>query len=349
MGADADRLKAQHDMRDIIQESLGPPVTSKHNESTWPCPFHDERTVGGFHVYEDGYKCFSCQAQGDIFDWFQNFLYLDFKATLAQLNGGDMPTGVVDPREIQRQADVRAQATAERLEAQIQTAQEALADLRDARKWVQYHDQLDEISRDLWRERGIRDDFWIDYWKLGYNPEYQMFQKDGEGWHVVHKSPALTIPVWGHDWQVNNIKHRLLIPGEYAKYMQEKRGVKANTFVAEPTLKSGPAIVVEGEIKAMVTFQTYDDPNMQVFGVPSATPEDYALQELADYDPLYLIMDPDTYDDNNGQVPVVRLADKLGKDRVRHLRLTDKVDDMILEYNLGKTWLRSCVAQARPM
>lgn len=349
MGADGDRLKEQHDMRDVIQKDLGAPVTSKHNESTWPCPFHDERTVGGFHVYADGYKCFSCQAQGDIFDWFSNYHYLDYKATLAHLNGGEMPASDFDPRAAQKLAEERARKTAERLELEIENAQAALADLREAQKWVEYHDQLDEISRDLWRKRGIRDDFWIDYWKLGYNPEYQMWRKQDGNWNVIHTSPSLTIPVWGHNWQVNNIKHRLLVPGDYAKYMQEKRGVKAQSFVAEPTLNSGPAIVVEGEIKAMVTYQTYDDPNMQVFGLPSATPDEYALQELAKYDPLYLIMDPDTYDKKGDVVPVVRLANALGRGRVRHLRLTDKVDDMILEYNLDKTWLRSCVNQARPM
>jgi hypothetical protein len=349
MGNDAVRLKEQFDMRAVVAESLGPPLASKHNEDMWECPFHDESSVGGFHVYKDGYHCFSCKAQGDVFDWYREYMYLNFKQTLAKLNGGEMPEGDFDPREAQRLADKRAAEQERRLKEQIETAQEALDDLRKARKWVSYHDNLNEISRDLWRLRGITDDYWIDFWKLGFNDEYKMFQKKDSEWVCVHKSPSLTIPVWGHDWNINNIKHRLIEPGAYAKYMQEKKGVKAQSFVAEPSLSSGPAIVVEGEIKAMVSFTTYDDPNMQVFGLPSATPDDYALRELANYDPLYLIMDPDTYEKKGGVVAITRLAKKLGIERVRHLRLTEKVDDMIVEYGLDKPWLRSCIAQARPM
>lgn len=349
MGNDAVRIKQQFDMREVVADSLGPPKRSKPSEDTFECPFHDEKTIGGFHVWEDGYHCFSCGAEGDIFTWYREYMYMDFKATLAKLNGGEMPEGDFDPREAQRLADQKAARTARKLEEQIQTAQEALEDLRKAQKWVSYHDALDEISRDLWHDRGIADDYWIDYWKLGYNSEYKMYQKVDDLWVVAHKSPTLTIPVWGHNWQVNNIKHRLLIPGDFAKYMQEKKGVKAQSFVAEPSLSKGPAIIVEGEIKAMVSFLTYDDPNMQVFGLPSATPDDYALQEILNYDPLYLIMDPDTYEKKGGVVAITRLADKLGKERVRHLRLTEKVDDMIVDYGLDKAWLRSCIAQARPM
>lgn len=344
MGQDIERLKATVDLRDEIGKVLTP-IHVEARLSKFPCTFHNERTPGAFTVYADGFHCFSCGAKGDVFDWLEHHYGMDLTEAIEYLDGGAPPS----PAEAARIAAVNAERQAQRLEEQIITAQEALDKLREAQKWLDYHRQLDAISRDLWRQRGIQDDFWMDEWKLGYNPEYKLWQKKGDDWQVVHKSPALTIPVWGHNWEVNNIKHRLLIPGDHPKYMQESKGVKAQSFIANPELCSGPAIVVEGEIKAMNTFITYDSDKMQVVGLPAAMPDDYALAELDCHDLLYLIMDPDTYNRrDDGTIPIVRLAEKLGRERVRHIRLNGKIDDMIIEYGLDKTWLRSVVNQARP-
>lgn len=350
MGVDAINLKEKYDMRDVVQKSLGPPIHTERKHSTWPCPFHNETSVGAFKVFADGYHCFSCKKQGDIFTWYQEVEQISFKETLSLLNGGQMPEGNWSQEEIEQAKRERAKREMEKLEEQLERAQDAVEQLRKEHKWTEYHEMLDPISRDLWRKRGITDDYWMDFWQLGFNPKYTIHQKQSGVWSAVHTSPSLTIPVWGHGSKVNNIKHRLLDPGEYAKYMQEKSGVKAQSFVAEPTFSGKDALVVEGEIKAMVAFLTYDDPNMQVFGLPSATPDDYALNELKDYDNLTIILDPDTYEKKNGErAPITSLIEKLGRERVRHLRLPDKVDDMIVNYGLDKTWLRSVVASARPV
>jgi hypothetical protein len=343
-----DILKQSLDCREIVQQDLGPPAKGGHNDWTFPCPFHAETSVGGFRVWADGYRCFSCGAQGDVFSWMTDYHHMSFMDGMKALNGGAMPD--FDPVERAKRAEANAKQVAERLEAQISKAQDALKELRSAQKWLEYHNNLDRTRRQLWEYRGIKDDFWVDYWKLGYAPEFKVWEHDGGQWKVKHTSPTLTIPIWNNSWELANLKHRLLsTPAGVPKYMQEKSGINAQPFIAEPDIKSGPAILVEGEIKAMVTFIANDDPDIQVFGIPSKNPSQDILDALKDYEPITMILDPDTYEkDADGKYPIVKVADMLGRSRCRHVRLLEKVDDMINNYALDSAWVRSVVSSAKP-
>lgn len=50
------------------------------------CPFHDEDTPSCMiYVNQDKYHCFGCQAQGDVIDFYQNYLEIEFDEALARL------------------------------------------------------------------------------------------------------------------------------------------------------------------------------------------------------------------------------------------------------------------------
>lgn len=340
-------LKAQFDLRNYIERDLGQPE-SRGAAWIWPCPFHGERTVGGFKVFKDGYKCFSCGTHGDIISWRMEYHDENFQQATAALNGGQS-LSQIDPIEAARRATERAKQAELELEQKIEQAQRALEELRKARTWLEYHTNTKSPSyswsRELWHERGI-DDFFIDFWQLGYCEDYTLWRKDCGEWLDWWHSPTLSIPIWSHGWQVNNVKHRLLnAPDRGGKYIQEKRGVPASPFIANPDLATGPLLLLEGEIKSMVGFIAIDNPDWQAAGLPGVTPDAAIYDQFADYEPVYICLDPDAY---TGSKPAIQSAvNAIGRDRCRVIWLPQKIDDAIIAGALNKAGLRRLITSAR--
>ena len=339
-------LKSRFDLRRYIEKDLGPP-NQTGSSYVWPCPFHNERTPGGFRVFKDGYKCFSCGAQGDIIDWRMERTGETFQQATAALNGGQA-LAPPDPVLTARRAAERAKQIELELQEKIEQAQKALKELRKARSWLEYHSNLQGDygwARELWKERGI-DDFFIDYWQLGYCEDYTLWRKDGPNWIDWWHSPTLSIPVWSEGWEISNVKHRLInAPDTGGKYIQEKRGIPAAPFIANPDLRHGPLLLVEGEIKSMVSFMTLNDPDWQAAGLPGVTPDPAIYEIFANYEPVYLCLDPDAY---QGTKPTIKNAiDAIGKDRTRVMWLPQKIDDAILAGALTKNGLYRLINSAR--
>src|SRR5690554_4161259 len=82
-------LKAQYDLRRIVEQDLGPAPMRGGGALLWRCPFHHERQGYSLAVWADGFRCFGkCQVSGDVFDWLQQYRRLSFQAALEAL--GDM-------------------------------------------------------------------------------------------------------------------------------------------------------------------------------------------------------------------------------------------------------------------
>ena len=290
------------------------------NEYSSSCP----NCGGVVHRGGDWPDRFRMFTDGKIRGWCRKCEYLWFP---------DMadPDWRPDAAEIAR----RAKEAEEALQRSIEQAQNALEELRGARRWLEYHEQMNENGRMNWNLRGLND-FWQDWWKLGYTVDFG-------------GSASLTIPIWGYDWQVNNIKHRLLAPNGNGKYIQEKRGIPAAPFVCNPDKKTGALLVCEGEIKSMVTFATIDADTIQVVGIPTATPNADMIAPFLDYDPIYICPDPDTFipPKRGAQSAAERLAELFGRERVRLIELPDKVDDLIVDGLLDKDGLRQAFKRAR--
>lgn len=68
------------------------------------CPFHDEKTPSCMvYVDQDRYHCFSCMADGDVIDFYKDFLDLEFDEALVQLS--DKLGIVLMDEEVGDQAD----------------------------------------------------------------------------------------------------------------------------------------------------------------------------------------------------------------------------------------------------
>ena len=217
---------------------------------------------------------------------------------------------------------------AEREEARRRSAELALANLRDSEQWEVYYQQLDVNGRAYWTERGIPAR-WIDFWQLGWNPQSR--------WGP----PTATIPLFGADWQVLNVKHRLIgndTPG--GKYRYELHGLPAPLFRSDPGASlTGHVVAVEGEVKAAVVKVTLNDAT-NVVGLPGATPPQSTLTELQEAERVTLIMDP------GAELEAERIACALGNERCRVLIPHTKIDDGILASKMTGHELHMLLAQA---
>jgi hypothetical protein len=333
--ADIIDIKARTDLRHQVAQDLGHPVRRTHNTWVWACPFHSEKTIGGFHVYKTRYKCYSCDAQGDIFDWRQHYHKETFSQAVSAL-GGEYKSD--NPIEKLMRDQARAEQALKDLALEIKRNAEAIHELRETMLWEKYHEQLDEQTRKLWRSRGIPDDL-QNYWCLGYSPDKRIWIGEKE-----YHTPSLTIPIWEPaNGSVVNIKHRLLNPPDpNDKYRPERAGLPQAIFTSALDMPiANRTLLTEGEIKAMVSFMAAEDPTLQVVGLPGKTPKQELVQQLDKCDPLYICMDPDATD------KAVTIATQLGKERCRLITLPEKIDDMILKYGLGAGWMRNIMRTAQ--
>lgn len=90
MEVDVRTLKAQVDLRRIVEQDLGPAPLRGGQALLWRCPFHQERQGYSLAVWADGFRCFGkCQMSGDVLDWLQRCRRLSFQEALRAL--GEMP------------------------------------------------------------------------------------------------------------------------------------------------------------------------------------------------------------------------------------------------------------------
>lgn len=326
---DIKAARLQYDCRLEVEKALGKPKGRTAKSWAWCCPFHSDGTPS-FHVYQEGYHCYGCGEHGDVFDWLAYWGKSSLKDVLKSHD--------IDPQaELQRKAEY-AEQQARRLEEEIAKAQKALTELREVQSWVEYHKHLDDDDgrpRTMWESRGVPE-WYQDWLKLGYDPSH-VFWAGAE-----YQSPTLTIPIYEpQTWNVLNVKHRLLgkISDQFGKYRPEKSGLPAQLFPASPDLPiSGKVFVVEGEVKAMVTWVTLGDAEAQVIGLPSKNPNEAMIKQLSACDDVTLCLDPDA-----DPLSVGRQIDT----RVRVMRLPDKIDDYIIANKLDGDWLKNQLRMAR--
>jgi DNA primase len=154
VAADFDRIKDEIRRRTDLAELVGQRVSLKKKGRNWTglCPFHDDRNPS-FSVTPDMgvYKCWSCGAQGDCFNWVMETQRVDFMEAmriLAQSAGIDIP-------------EFRAGDKGENEQMELAMA-EAQAFYRDELRG-------DKFASDYLHDRGL-DQATVDFWELGYGP-----------------------------------------------------------------------------------------------------------------------------------------------------------------------------------
>jgi len=233
---------------------------------------------------------------------------------------------------MKRLADARhAQAKAD-LEDKERRMEAARRELQVASKHLWYHQNMQNWGRDMWIERGL-DEGLQDWFTLGACDSFSV--------NANYQTPTLTIPIIGDDMQLLNIKHRLIHPQKpNDKYRPETSGLGAfPPLLAVPSMgyDGDLVIVVEGEIKAMVTWSRIDTMDIQVIGVGGKDSFMRLSDKLAGKK-VIVIPDP------NYEKEAAALAKKLSG---KILEVPMKIDDYLLETGIKGNNFHSLLRQAR--
>ena len=309
------------------------------NSDEWrgACPIHKSENKNGFALYQDKgkwyWRCYSGECGGgDVIDYIQKMNNCDF-STACRILGGET---VNNREEIARAAEDRANKAILQMEQDFAKYKLVLDELKQTQAWLKYYNNLqsDLNIRTLWSKRGIPDVF-QDIWQLGYCPSFTVSTQSGK-WNT----PTLTIPIFGEGNEPLTIRHRLLNPPTpNDKYRPEKPGLHSHPFIADPEngYKIDNVLVVEGEIKSMVTYLTIDDPNLQVIGIPGKNNFRNIESKLVGHN-VIILFDPDA---------TIQAFEAARKVAGRVVNLPMKVDDAINDGILNKHSLKRLLADAR--
>lgn len=320
-----------------IAEQAGAHFHKSNGEYRSACPLHGGTNKTAFSVFQSGdrwrWKCYSRDCGGgDVIDFVAAWQHTDPKGAYEWL-GGDQH---IAPDQARAMAEERAARAAAFANQKREEYEKALGDLRRARSWEIYctNRENNDAARELWRNRGIPDD-WQNYWSLGYDPDFA-YKHDDQLYH----SPSLTIPIFNGGDQPVNIRHRLLQPIDpQDKYRPDRPGLKALPFVADPVRVdlTDKALVVEGEIKAMVSYLWLNDDAFQVYGIPGKSSFGDLAARLKDRQ-VWILFDPDASD---------KARDAALQVDGRIIELTMKIDDALNGGMLNRAGLRTLMDMAR--
>ena len=101
-------IKHSYRMADILQR-----YGIRTARGMCSCPFHGGDSHPSMKVYRDGYKCFACNAHGDVVDFVRNMEHCDFKTAFAIL-GGTHEHDTAKMREIEKRRAAKEAEKAKR-------------------------------------------------------------------------------------------------------------------------------------------------------------------------------------------------------------------------------------------
>lgn len=284
------------------------------------CPLHGGHDASGFAIYRehgrDMWICFTDDCgSGDVIDFVKKWRGMDFTHACEFL-GGDVHS---DPLEMQRLARLRVENEKRDMEKSIARYQAALAELRFADKHVVYHDNMQQWARDMWTARGL-DESMQDFFTLGSCESFAI----GDGQY----SPTLTLPIFDEQEELLSIRHRLVKPiSPNDKYRPEGKGLGSPPFLAVPRMgyNGNLIIVMEGEIKAAVTWANIAESDVQTIGVAGRTNFTKLIEPLQKKN-VIVIPDPGAEKDAYGFAKSIH---------ARYLPMTEKIDDYILQTGIN--------------
>lgn len=200
-----------------------------------------------------------------------------------------------------------------------------------------YKHYMDNLSKSTYGKqylykRGFTSDEWNRWFGYGILEDYKC-----RGEHSTYYSPAITMPIIGQAFTVENVKLRVTEAHHPNDRFRNIYKTKAQ-HIHYPMRDNGIAnkvLVIEGEMKAnMVAMRGHV--NMQVVASQGMGIGARMIYTLENAEVVYLCLDPDTYQMNkHGKIPILETSKKIGLDRVRLVPCPVKVDDAILQgYNL---------------
>jgi hypothetical protein len=316
-------------LRQLVEQAGG----EVDNHGRCACPLHGGQNTNAFSVFrkdgKDYWKCHSGDCGGgDVIDFVRVWQGMNFKDACAFLHG-DV---ISDPIALEKSAAERLEkAKAEHEETRLKV-EARRHELQAAQKHLLYHEQRKQWARDMWTGRGL-DEGLQDFFTLGACENFSI--------SADYSTPTLTIPILDEDRLLLNIKHRLIKPLKANdKYRPETSGLGAfPPLLAIPEMgyDGDLIIVVEGEIKAMVTWARLDVSDYQVIGVSGKNSFMRVADQLAGKKVL-VIPDP------QGEKEAYQLARKVSG---RVLEVPNKIDDFLIATNMTSDNFYSLIRQAR--
>ncbi len=336
---DLEKLRSDNDLITIAEQAGAEMKRVSANDYRSACPIHGGDNKTAFTVYVDGgvqkYKCFTRDecGTGDVIDFVQKWRGCSFNDACEWLGGEK----TINQEEQNRIIEARAINEIKRLEDATNKALQVLAELRQTQTWLKYHQTLenDRSKQALWELEGIPIE-WQNYWSLGYCNSFTYSTPEG-----IYNTPTMTIPIFtGEDWELQNIKHRLMKPyNPKDKYRPEKSGLQSSPFFCDPEkmYQAERILIVEGEKKAMVTYLTIENNNIQVIGLPGKN-QWKSIADKIKGQSVYIWLDPDAYQE------AIEFS-KLINGRVINVAM--KIDDAINEGVLTKRGIYNLLSTSR--
>lgn len=331
-----------------------------------------------FHCNDRGFFCRKCTGDPSVGGWHDalDFIQLvhgvNFLEAYEMLNSG--VALALSPEQIAEREQRRAEEDAERAQKQAQRR----AQLDSSGAWEEYHANLEQLNAYyLWEERGLTRT-WADYFRVGLSLSRKFHYGDGK----VYEGASLTIPTFRVELveepedpieaaplpfplppvprlHVVNLVHRVLGDnppcGKYRPHLSGVGKALFRTDLSDPGIH-GPTLLVEGEIKAMVTYSKVQDfilecyqqgygvkllGALNVVGTAGAGFKRESAQELKDAEEIFILFDPDASREAENAAGI------LGRQRCRIVELPGKVDDMLIEKSLTPGDLYELLTTAR--
>jgi len=305
------------------------------------CPIHGGDNDTAFSIYFEGrwkWHCFTRDCGGgDAISFVMAWQKLKFVEACEFILG----ERISDPELLYKSAQERLEAEKIEEQAARERKEARLKELQVAEKHLFYHKNRGDWAREMWAKRGL-DEGMQDFFYLGGCDDFTYKIKDN-----YYHSPSLSIPFIGEQNELLALQHRLINPvNPKDKYRPDITGITIPPFLSIPTMgyNGGLIIVVEGAIKAMVTWANLTETDFQVIGTPTQGGYSQLTEQLRGKSPI-IIPDPkgNTKDEKVLQKPF-DLARETGG---AVLELPEKIDDYILETCMKPNDLYRLLKQAR--
>jgi hypothetical protein len=320
--AELENIRSKHDIVALaVSEGVDLARSQARNGVPAFCPFHENSRTPALALYPDtsSFHCFSCKAAGDVIKFIQLKRGLSFREALEYLEG--------DESLKRRQAiTVKAQGAKpkelpkfEHSEAFCSVCQKEHDELGDFLEHTAWHRARDPWIPQWWIERGVRSETMEALGLGGY----------------VNGRPWATIPIIEPGGNTIGARKRSTSGNKAYRPWRSGQPSLTKPYTIYTAERPQIFIVVEGEIKGIVTAQHLADLGYEVavitgFGATAWMP---AWAEYITGD-LIVVPDPDGHSDRNGKT-ITAGADYA--DRVlssvdyygRSVELPGKIDDLI--------------------
>jgi len=235
-----DTLKDNHDLREIVAADLGSNGKPGGAARLHFCPFHDNTRTPALSVWSNGFKCWSCQASGDLITWLQDYRKLSFREAIQYLGGNFEGETRIAPRP--RPAPVAQSAPDWQPWARdaVQICKKNLFANKKALAWLTGPERRLTMTT-------------IDAWDLGYSPGVKI----QDIW--IERGIVIPWQSFGEIWRIN-----IRRPVGDPKYRQIK-GSRGGLFGIETCQLNQPGyitFIAEGEFDAMQLWHVIANHNL---------------------------------------------------------------------------------------